>query len=99
LPPASPLFPYTTLSRPERAVDPPLPPVCARELPRLVSVRCGQRGRGPQPLAATRRVGERPDERRKRAPDGPARDLLGPEELPDRSEEHTSELQSLTNLL
>src|SRR5207244_13388305 len=85
LPPASPLFPYTTLFRsPE-----------ARSNPRRTRARVVRRG---QPIRARSRLRQRVPRhapagrnRRARAPLTPPR--------PTRSEEHTSELQSPDHLV
>src|SRR2546425_5264074 len=91
-PPRSTLFPYTTLFR-SRPLDSP------------VRARAGHRARDPvAPLVPGRAPELRRQlrrQKRRRRPRRQARDHLGggrrPE--PDRSEEHTSELQSLAYLV
>src|SRR5262249_61317424 len=89
-PPCSPLFPYTTLFRSRRLPAPQprvLPPGRARAQPR--HARPPARG----VLPPTGRVLRLPGGRGARRPRTRLRRLL------ERSEEHTSELQSLTNLV
>src|SRR5438093_7637250 len=83
-PPRSTLFPYTTLFRSiEHRAAPSHSGVAGRESPCGSGRRAARRGRAPA-AAGRRRAG--------------GGDGLGARRRP-RSEEHTSELQSLTNLV
>src|SRR5262249_60121780 len=83
-PPTSPLFPYTTLFRSRRTCPPSIKKVPSRVRP-VMEMRCGSRKRTYQ-----NRVTSTPR----------STDLtISATVVGARSEEHTSELQSLTNLV
>src|SRR5262249_59770136 len=88
-PPPSPLFPSTTLFRSRRAAPPPRRRRSPRPCPRRTSRRCRSGGcRVPARAAA---LSPRPPAPSPARPSARCRGR--------RSEEHTSELQSLTNLV
>src|SRR2546427_1621636 len=82
-PPRSTLFPYTTLFRSSRRTS----ELRRVSLQTMVDSRTAQKERGPpSPRIPSGRVGD-------------TRGLSGPRSFLNRSEEHTSELQSQSNLV
>src|SRR5256885_5415603 len=91
-PPRSTLFPYTTLFRSEALADDRALDLAGAAHDRVGARR--QQQTRPLPVGEER---TRPGELHRGLGEAPAH--LGPEQLDDRSEEHTSELQSPCNLV